>query len=243
MHIRRLVVFFCLFFLVLSSFWSCGPADPTMLNTLSEKEKEEGWSLLFDGKSLVNWHVYNKGNAPSAWVVQEGILYCDPNSDATKGDLVTDQEFENYELIFDWRIEKAGNSGVFVNVQERPDIDATYHSGPEYQLLEDSHADFDKPLKRPGCLYTFFPQKNFVHTKTTGQWNHSRIVQKDGKVVFYLNGVMTAEVDFHSKEWKAMLPKSTFKNYPEFGIHSKGRIALQDWSRGVAFRNIKVRLI
>lgn len=230
---------FC--FLTLLFFSACSDVSDTAPNTLSEKEKKEGWELLFDGRSLSNWHVYNQGNVPSAWVVHGGVLYCDPDSDFKKGDLVTDKEFENYELTFDWQLEKAGNSGVFVNVQERPDIDATYHSGPEYQLLEDSHADFDKPLKRSGCLYTFFPQKNFVNTKTAGRWNQSRIVQKNGKAEFYLNGKITAQVDFDSTVWKNLIPKSVFKDYPEFGKHNKGRIALQDWSRGVSFRNIKVR--
>ncbi len=241
MYIHNISVIQPICFLTLLFFSACDNVVDTAPNTLSENEKKEGWELLFDGRSLSNWHVYNQGNISSAWVVHGGVLYCDPDSDFKKGDLVTDKEFENYELSFDWQLEKAGNSGVFVNVQERSDIDATYHSGPEYQLLEDTHADYDKPLKRSGCLYTFFPQKNFVNTKTAGRWNHSRIVQKNGKAEFYLNGTMTAEVDFNSKAWKNLAAKSAFKDYPEFGKHSKGRIALQDWSRGVSFRNIKVR--
>jgi len=241
MHINNINVIklFCLS--ILLSFSACGDSMDTAPNTLSDDEKQAGWELLFDGKSLSNWHVYNRGNTSSAWVVRGGVLYCDSNSDLKKGDLVTDKEFENYELTFDWQLERAGNSGVFVNVQERPDIDATYHSGPEYQLLEDSHADFEKPLKRSGCLYTFFPQKNFVNTKKVGQWNHSRIIQKNGKTEFYLNGNMTAQVAFNSTTWKNLVTRSAFKDYPEFGKHSKGRIALQDWSRGVSFRNIKIR--
>ena len=210
-------------------------------NTLSEQEKAKGWELLFDGKSFTNWHIYNQGNVPSAWVIDNGAIYCDPNSDLRKGDLVTDREFENFELVFDWKLEKEGNSGVFINVQERSDIDATHYSGPEYQLLEDSHVDYEKPLKRSGCLYEFFPQKNFVKTKGKGQWNHSRIVQNKGTTEFYLNGTLTAEVDFDSSTWKNLIAKSVFKNHPEFGQHTKGRIALQDWSRGVYFQNIKIR--
>lgn len=240
-HIKNIKVIKLVCVLVLSFFAACGDVANTEPNTLSEKEKKEGWELLFDGRSLSNWHVYNRGNTPSAWIVQGGVLYCDPNSDLKKADLVTDEEFENYELTFDWQLEKAGNSGVFVNVQEQPHSDATYHSGPEYQLLEDSHADFDKPLKRPGCLYTFFPQKNFVKTKIVGEWNHSRIKQINGKTEFYLNGKMTAQVDFNSTTWKKLVSSSAFRDYPAFGKHSKGRIALQDWSRGVSFRNIKIR--
>lgn len=240
MYVKNSIhIFFSLSVLLL--FAACGAATNTLPNTLSESEKEKGWELLFDGKSFANWHIYNQDKVSSAWVINDGVLYCDPDSDFKKGDLVTDSEFENFELVFDWKLEKEGNSGVFINVQERPNINATYHSGPEYQLLEDSHVDFDKPLKRSGCLYTFFPQKNFVNTKSRGQWNHSRIVQNNGKAEFYLNGTLTAQVDFNSAMWKNLIPKSVFKDYPEFGKHSKGRIALQDWSRGVYFQNIKIR--
>lgn len=220
---------------------ACDDRGDRVPNTLSESEKEKGWELLFDGESFANWHIYNQGNVPSAWVIDNGVIYCDPNSDLRKGDLVTDREFENFELVFDWKLEKEGNSGVFINVQELPNIDATHYSAPEYQLLEDSHVDYDKPLKRSGCLYELFPQKNFVKTKSKGQWNHSRIVQNNGKATFYLNGTLTAQVDFNSSTWKNLITKSVFKNYPEFGKHTKGRIALQDWSRGVCFQNIKIR--
>ncbi|WP_437918895.1 3-keto-disaccharide hydrolase [Sphingobacterium sp. LRF_L2] len=229
-----------LFFCLLTT--SCKEKE-TVPNTLTDKEKNEGWQLLFDGKTLKNWHIYNQGEGPSSWLVKNGTLYCNPNSDAKKGDLVTNEEFENYELSFEWKLESEGNSGVFINVIERPDIDATYHSGPEYQLLEDTHPDFDKPLKRSGCLYTFSPQKNFVNTKSKGQWNLSRIIQKEGKVNFYLNGEETAEMDFKSQKWQQLVRSSNFKDYPEFGKHSSGKIALQDWSRGVSFQNIKIKKI
>ncbi|MGO3807229.1 MAG: 3-keto-disaccharide hydrolase, partial [Sphingobacterium sp.] len=126
-------------------------------------------------------------------------------------------------------------------VIEDTNINATYHSGPEYQLLDDAHVDFDKPLKRSGCLYTFAPQKNFVNTKPRTEWNKSRVVQKDGKVTFYLNDVMTAEADFNTPEWKEQIKRSGFKDYPEFGKNTQGQIALQDWSRGVTFRNLKIK--
>ena len=228
-------------FIMCCSLAACSGSDDTAANTLSAGEQQDGWELLFDGKTLNHWHIYNQGDAPSAWVVHDGILYCDPNSDTGKGDLTSDAEYENYELVFDWQLEKEGNSGVFINVQEQPDILATYHSGPEYQLLDDDHVDYELPLKRSGCLYTFFPQKNFVHIKSKGEWNHSRIVQRDGKAEFYLNGTLTAEVDFNSEAWKKLIPSSGFKDYPEFGQHTKGKIALQDWSRGVSFQNIKIK--
>src|SRR5690606_18449183 len=123
-------------------FSACNPTEQEP-NKLSQQEIESGWKLLFDGESLDEWHIYNKANSSSAWVVQNGVIYCDPESDAQKGDLTSNDSYEDYELVFDWKLEKEGNSGVFVNVVESKDIDATYHSGPEYQLLDDAHVDFD----------------------------------------------------------------------------------------------------
>ncbi|WP_293945108.1 MULTISPECIES: 3-keto-disaccharide hydrolase [unclassified Sphingobacterium] len=224
-----------------SLFYSC-KNDMSAPNTLSEKEQEEGWQLLFDGTTLNNWHTYNnEKKVPTAWVVRNGTIYCDPNNQSQKYDLVSNSDYKNYEFKFEWKLEKEGNSGIFVNVQERPDINATYHSGPEYQLLADSHPDFDKPLKRAGCLYTFLPQQNFVNTKAKDDWNQSSIVQKDGKITFYLNGTATAEMDFNSQKWQDLVKHSTFKDFPEFGKHTSGKLALQDWSRGVSFRNLKIK--
>ena len=220
---------------------SCSDDTSKAPNTLSEKEVNEGWQLLFDGKSTDQWHIYNKGDVASAWVVRNGELYCDPANESAKGDLITNKEFKNYELRFDWKLEKEGNSGVFVNVQEDINIPATWNSGPEYQLLEDSHPDYDKPLKRAGCLYTFTPQLNFVNTKASGQWNTSKIIQQDGQLAFYLNDVQTAAIDLNSQKWKDMVKNSDFRAYEQFGAQANGRIALQDWSRGVSFRNIKIK--
>lgn len=210
-------------------------------NELSGQEKEQGYQLLFDGKTLNGWHLYNQGNVSSGWVASDGELRCLPGTDARHGDLVTDQDFENYELSFDWKISKEGNSGVFINVLERPDIPTAWASGPEYQLLEKSHHDYDKEMKRAGCLYNFSPQLNSAEVKLPNEWNHSVIKQQNGKIEFMLNGIITAKEDFNSIHWKKAVANSNFKNFPEFGKQLKGRIALQDWNKGIAFKNIKIK--
>lgn len=213
-------------------------------NQLLEYEKEAGWRLLFDGKSLNGWHLYNKRDATkqSAWEVRDGLLYCNPKDEnKLAGDLVTDEAFEDYELSFEWKIASRGNSGIFINVQERPEILQTYHSGPEYQLLDSDHMDYDIATKRPGCLYGFLPQENRVEVHSTGQWNNSTIKQKNGTVQFYLNGVLTATEDFNSDRWKTRVSTSNFANHPHFGAHTKGQIALQNWYFEVWFRNMKIR--
>lgn len=214
-------------------------------NELTKQETEEGWKLLFDGKTTDGWHLYNKGKVASSWAVKNGELSC--NTDTTgieHGDLISDKTYKNFDLKFEWKLSKAGNSGVFVNVVERDTIPTAWASGPEYQLLEHENigADYLKDsTKWSACLYGFTPYKNPAILKPFGEWNESRIKQTDGEIEFYLNGVLTAEEDFNSESWKAKVAKSNFKYFPLFGKNTSGHIALQEWSKGVAFRNIKVK--
>ncbi|NCD70248.1 3-keto-disaccharide hydrolase [Mucilaginibacter agri] len=210
-------------------------------NQLTEKEKSEKWKLLFDGTSTAGWHLYNVGNIGNTWLVKDGTLYCNPDINIDHGDLVSDDSFTNYDLVFDWQIPETGNSGVFVNVLERKDIPTAWASGPEYQLLGDKHQDASIPSKVSGCLFAFGPQLHPAKNKPNGEWNHSEIIQKNGKLSFYLNGTLTAEQDLKAPEWADKIKNSHFKAYPEYGQYSYGRIALQDWTKGVSFRNIKIR--
>ena len=213
-------------------------------NQLADVEKQQGWQLLFNGKTLEGWHLYNIPDSTrfSAWEVKDGTLFCNA-TDETKvhGDLVTDVEYENFELVFDWQIAVRGNSGVFINVQEAQEIPTAYQSGPEYQLLEPLHMDNNTPTKRPGCLWGFSPQTVEVEAKAAGQWNTSRILQNDGKMEFYLNGKLTAQEDFNSQDWKQKVANSSFSDNPQFGTATKGKIALQNWYFEVGFRNMKIR--
>lgn len=213
-------------------------------NQLHAIEKEQGWKLLFDGKTLNGWHLFNKpdSTAYSAWEVRDGAIFCNATDESKIfGDLVTDTEFENYELVFEWQMALRGNGGVFINVQETPQFKATYETGPEYQLLEPEHMDTKTPLKRPGCLWGLAPQTTEVEAKPVGQWNQTRIVQQDGKIAFYLNGKKTAEADLNSAEWEKLIGSSNFKDRPHFGKSTKGKIALQNWYFESKFRNIKLR--
>ncbi|HKL90551.1 MAG TPA: DUF1080 domain-containing protein [Allomuricauda sp.] len=210
-------------------------------NQLLEVEKEEGWELLFDGETMEGWHLYNDSQAESVWEVVDGELHSNVNDESlTAGDLVTDQPYENYELTLDWKVSGNGNSGIFINVQELPNVPTAWQSGPEYQILGADHMDYDLPEKRPGCLYVFQPQQNKAEIKQ-GDWNKTRIKQVDGKVEFYLNGVLTAKEDLSSPEWKSKIAETHFSKYPEFGKTTEGKIALQYWYFETWFRNIKIK--
>ncbi|MDZ4070932.1 MAG: DUF1080 domain-containing protein [Sediminibacterium sp.] len=211
-------------------------------NQLTSEEKKQGWILLFDGKTTKGWHGYNKESVPAVWLVKDGELQCDPTkrTELEVTDLVTDQSYENYELQFEWKISEGGNSGVFINVREKKELMAAWMTGPEYQLLEKAHVDFDKPEKKPGSLYAFTKEPATVTNKKPGEWNQSTIKQVNGVIEFYLNGVRTAKQDLTSQDWKDAVAQTHFKAYPEFGVATKGHIALQDWQKPVSFRNIKL---
>jgi Domain of Unknown Function (DUF1080) len=213
-------------------------------NSLSDQEKKDGWNLLFDGKTTNGWHLFNRGNIPSAWSVDSGNLVCNPHAKNVKhGDLVTDKEYENFDLQFDWKISHAGNSGVFVNVQERPELGTTFSTGPEYQLLDDKNMEPDylkDSSHKAAAIFGVIPNRS-GSLPNSGEWNHSRVLQQNGKLTFWLNGVQTVQVDLKSDDWKKSVAASSMNHFPEFGIAQKGHLALQDWTNGVSFRDIKIK--
>jgi len=213
-------------------------------NTLSDQEKKDGWTLLFNGTTMDGWHLFNRGNIPSAWSVDSGNLICNPHAKNVKhGDLVTDKEYGNFDLRFEWKISHAGNSGLFINVQERPELGTTFSTGPEYQLLDDKNVEEDylkDSSHKAAAIFGVIPN-NSKTIPNSGEWNQSRILQENGKLSFWLNGVQTLQVDLKSDEWKKSVAASPMSNYPEFGLALKGHIAVQDWTNGVSFRDIKIK--
>jgi hypothetical protein len=216
-------------------------------NVLSPVEEAEGWQLLFDGQSTSGWHLYNEGKIKSAWTVRNGELVCDPTIEKVeRGDLISDSVFTNYDFSFEWKISEAGNSGVFINVQEAPEFPTAWTTGPEYQLLDNANVPkeyLESGKFSAGCVYSLSPLLNEVQPKPFGQWNTSRILQQNGVITFWLNGVETGHEDMKTERWKQLIAGSKLGNFPSFGKAIQGKIAFQDWSKGVALRNIKIKEI
>ncbi|MGR3809303.1 3-keto-disaccharide hydrolase [Jiulongibacter sp. NS-SX5] len=215
-------------------------------NTLSEQEKAEGWELLFDGKSLNGWHLYHLGKVPSNWNAKDGELVCYPYSfEIEHGDLVTDRTFKNFDLVFEWKITEGGNSGVLINLQENDSARHSWHNGIEYQILDkkviEERSYAKNPTRWSGTIYGLTQYPDNVEVKPTGEWNQGRIQQVEGRVSFWLNGNISGEADMNIEDWKETIEQSEFKNIPHFGKNTEGHIALQYWSKGVSFRNIKIK--
>jgi hypothetical protein len=207
------------------------------MNVLSPAEQAAGWRLLFDGKTLTGWRGYHQDSAPAGWQVVDGAA----TRVAKGGDIITRDQFANFELALDWKISPGGNSGIMYRVTE--EYDETYKSGPEMQVLDDAkHADAKSRLTAAGSCYGLYPSPAGI-VKPAGQWNQVRIVVNGNHVEQWLNGKKVVQYELGSPDWEARVRKSKFAQWPNFGRAKTGHIALQDHGDWVAYRNIKIRQV
>ena len=210
-------------------------------NTLTNQERAEGWKLLFDGTTTTGWRGYKKDVAPDGWQVVDGAIALAGKS---VGDLITADEYENFEFAFEWKISPNGNSGVFYLVQEKPELKNTYNSGPEYQVIDnEGHPDAKNgPDRFAGANYALQAPTRSA-TKPVGDWNQSRIVKNGAHVEHWLNGEKVVEYELWSEAWKAQVAKSKFNAMPAYGTAKKGYLALQDHGNPVSFRSLKIKVL
>ncbi|HEX8333864.1 MAG TPA: DUF1080 domain-containing protein [Segetibacter sp.] len=216
-------------------------------NTLTAKEKKEGWKLLFDGTTTTGWHTYGYNAVGNAWTVEDGTLRINsakkkewtPNENR---DIVTNDEYDNFHFAVDWKISTKGNSGIIFYVHEdKAKYKNTYQTGPEMQVLDnDGHPDGKIIKHRAGDLYDLISSSS-EPVKVVGEWNHAEIKSLNGKLDFYLNGQHIVNTTLWDDAWKKLVAGSKFKSMPAFGIHKKGRIALQEHGDDVWYRNVKIR--
>ncbi len=213
-------------------------AAETTPNQLSPTEKTDGWKLLFDGQSPQGWHSFKKRSFPtSGWVVQDGWLQC---LGKDGGDLVSDGEYDQFDLQWDWKIEPAGNSGLKYFVLES----RASALGHEYQMLDDDKNPDGKIAQGKHVTASFYDVlKPTVPppTKPIGEINESRILIQGNHVEHWLNGIKVLEFECGSEAVKAAVAESKFKNVSGFGTRVKGHLLLQDHHSQVWFRNLKIR--
>ena len=210
-------------------------------NSLSKKEIADGWTLLFDGKTLQEWRMYQDKNADS-WGVKDGEIYCKgslTDKSDLRADLITKDQFQDFELSVDWKISAEGNSGIMYNVTENQS--AAYLSGPEYQLIDDE--GFPEKLEEWQKTASDYAMYNVTSrpTKAIGEFNTSKIVVKGAYREHWLNGVKVLEFEAWTADWNQRKANSKWKDAIEYGINKTGYICLQDHGGGVWFKNIKIR--
>jgi len=212
-------------------------AGGTTVNTLTDSERAAGWNLLFDGKTGAGWRGYRQQTLPAGWQVKDGAL----TRVAEGGDIITDEQFKNFELSLEWKIAPGGNSGIFYRASE--DSDAIYWNAPEMQVLDDArHPDGQSRMTAAGAAYDLYPSPAGI-VKAANEWNAVRLVVNGNHVEQWLNGVKVVEYEFGSPDFQAKVKDSKFAPHPNFGRNSAGHIGLQDHGDVVAFRNIKIRVL
>ena len=202
------------------------------------------WRTLFDGASLDAWRGYKTASVPAGWNIVDGTL----SKEGHVGDLVSKDEFGDFELELEWKIGEAGNSGIFYRGVEdfdfrgKPGDDRIYTTAPEYQLLDDMKAEDNKtPLTRAGANYGLYPSAQ-GRLKPLGDWNQARIIAKGAHIEHWLNGVKVVEYELWSADWEARVQATKFHGWPKFGRAKRGHIGLQgDHAGSLAFRNIRIR--
>jgi hypothetical protein len=209
--------------------------------------KKDKWVTLFDGKTITGWHSYSK-DAAVGWHIEDGFL----TPDGTGGDLVTDKEYENFDLEFDFKIPAGSNSGVLYKVIEKPEIKRTVFSAPEYQIIDDKGYIWKdangkllqlKDSQLSGANYDMDAPTDLTAVKPPETWNKGRIVVHNDKIEHYLNGKKVVAYTYGSEDWKTKIAKSKFVDWPYATPHAKGKIALQNHNvkEKVWFRNIRIK--
>jgi hypothetical protein len=207
---------------------------------LSFTTDNDGWRSLFDGKTLNGWRIYQ--NKPSTdWKVSDGTIYCmgNKNEASTHADLITNDQFENFELSLEWKIAPQGNSGILYMVTE--EYQTSYLSGPEYQIIDDKgYPQKLEDWQHTAANYAMDPAPT-AEPKPVGEWNETRIIVNKGHVQHWLNGKKVVEYDLWTDDWKQKKLAGKWKDAAGYGMSKKGHLALQDHGSEAWFRNIKIR--
>ena len=219
-------------------------------NVLTQAEKVQGWMLIFDGESLDGWHYFNGGAVTDdEWYVSDGYLVASGKGSDSKGYIVTDELFDNFDLKWDWNISKGGNSGLLYHVVESSQYSVPYITGPEYQIIDDvNYSEMNggyilEPWQRCAVDYAMyvpdFDTAPFI--RPAGEWNHSEIIFDHGHVIYKINGVVTVEFDAWTDDWQARKNSGKWADAPDYGLARSGNICLQDHGYPALFRNIKIK--
>lgn len=224
-------------------------AEPTAQNTLTAAEQAAGWRLLFDGQTTNGWRGYNKESFPEVgWEVADGnliVLASDGEEEGNGGDIITEEEFDNFELSLEFKLSPVANSGILYRVVESEE-EPIWHNAPEYQLIDDTaYIEMDEMDMTKHLTGDNYDLHSSVVTASNpiGEWNHARIIVNGAHVEHWLNGVQTVAYELWTPEWEELVRASKFADYPGYGRATSGHIGLQDHGHTLRYRNIKIRPI
>lgn len=228
------IIFFSLFFV---------PEMMAQHNVLTSDELADGWELLFDGKTTEGWRGFKMEGMPAGWHVDDGCLITSGEGDDLRGDIITINQYEDFDLSLEWAISPGGNSGILFHILEG-DSPSTYATGPEYQLIDDAgYPGKLEERQQTGANYAMHPaNKDRKVLMKVGEFNSSRISVEKGHVTHWLNDEIIVEYDLWTDDWYRLVREGKWKDYPGYGLARKGHIGLQDHGSFIRFRNIKLKI-
>lgn len=216
-----------------------------VLSTACSAQKS-GFTNLVSKNITDGWHTYGNTTVGKAWTIDNQTIHFNPSikEKSERGDLVTNADYENFHLKYEWKIAKNGNSGVMFNViDDAIKYPQPYLTGPEMQVLDNNgHPDAKIFKHRAGDLYDLIPSSQET-VKPAGEWNMAEIILNKGKLEFHLNGVKVVETTIWDANWDKMVANSKFKSMSDFGKHKSGKIVFQDHGDEVWYRNILIKAL
>lgn len=236
--------------LVIAEFAGCKLSNKKSASetTNTTVASDVDWVDLFDGKTTAAWHTYGQESVGKAWNIEDSSLHLDASSKAdwqTKdgGDIVTNDEYGNFDLQLDWKISEGGNSGIMFYVKEDTSkYKYTWYTGPEMQVADNEKNEDGKVYKsQAGDIYELFHTTSDKYVKPAGQWNHVEIIADNGALDLFMNGHHVLDTTIWDEAWKKNIAGTKFKDMPDFGTFRKGKIALQDHGADVWYKNIRIK--
>jgi len=243
-------IFICLMTLVM---FACTPKvknDPLSIyreldlnaspNTLTGKEKESGWLLLFDG-TTAGWRGYNMSGFPDCWMIEDGCLTMTTEGGGESQDIITDKSYRSFAFSVEYKLSQGANSGIIYQIAEDSKYKYPYETGPEVQIID--HVTYPGVLEdwqSCGANYAMYPPLTKPY-KPIGEWNHLLLVVNGNHVTQILNGEIVVEYEKNSEEWIKLRNSGKWSDYPDYGKYDEGHISLQNHGSRVWFRNIKLK--
>jgi len=216
--------------------------DPTApLNTLTAKEQQAGWQLLFDGSTTNGWHGYNMQGVPDVWSVEDQCIVVHGEGGDEEQDIITNNTYRNFAFTVEYKLSTGSNSGILFQVKEDPTYSFSYETGPEVQLIDnEGYPGKLEEWQTHGANYAMYPPKAKPY-HPAGEWNRLLIVVNGNQVTHILNGVLIVDYEKYSDEWTQLRHSGKWANYPDYGKFDEGNIALQNHGSKLWFRNIKIK--
>jgi len=211
------------------------------VNTLTEKEKQNDWQLLFNGIDFTGWHGYNMKGIPDCWIVEDRSLTMTTTGGAESQDIITDKVYKNFAFSVEFKLTDGANSGIIYQVKEDPKYKFPYETGPEFQVIDhEGWPDQLEDWQICGANYAMYPPKTKPF-KSVGEWNHIFLVVEGDKVTQVLNGEVVVEYEKYSDEWQKLRDSGKWADFPDYGKYDEGHISLQNHGTKVWYRNVKIK--